>query len=77
METLIIPLGFLVMALVVCVRFIIPRDVRHEVMGEVIHDILKGVWHVIFGPRKVRVVEDKRTRLPGVEVRPRQSGRHE
>jgi len=71
MEALIISLGFLVMALVVCVRFVLPREVIHDVMGEVIHDILQGIWHTIFGPRKVRIVEDKRERLPGVKDRPR------
>lgn len=46
------------MGFVMTLRFILPREVRSAVLSEVIHDMIKGIWHAIFGPRKVRVVRD-------------------
>ena len=71
MESLIVALAFLLFGLILCMRLIIPRDVMHEVMGDLLADIIKGLWHMIFGARKVRVVEDKRGRLPSLKDRPR------
>jgi hypothetical protein len=58
--SLLLGIGLLVVALVIGIRFLLPRDVRNEVAAEVIHDGLQGIWRSIFGPRKVRVVRDRK-----------------
>ncbi len=59
MELLIFSIALLIGVVVFSIRFFLPRDVRNAVLAEVIHDFLQGIWHFIFGPRKVRVVRDK------------------
>jgi hypothetical protein len=66
MESLIVAIGLLVVILGICVRFILPREVWTEVLSEIIHDGLQGIWHLIFGPRKVRVVRDKKEKVVGL-----------
>jgi len=58
-ESLVIAAGVLIVALVVCVRFILPRDVWTEVLADTIHDGLQAIWRLLFGARKVRVVGEK------------------
>lgn len=43
----------------VIIRFLLPRSVREQVCGELIHDGLQAIGHRIFGPRRVRIVEPK------------------
>jgi hypothetical protein len=66
MESLIIAIGLLIVALAFCVRFILPREVWTQVLGEIIHDGLQGIWHLVFGPRKVRIVRGKKGKSAGI-----------
>ena len=77
METLmclIFALVMILIALALCVRFILPRDVWSDVLAAIIHDGLKGIWHLIFGPERVRVVGDKKTRILGIQDKARSKG---
>jgi hypothetical protein len=65
-ESLFVAIGLLIVGLALCVRLILPRAVWTEVLGEIIHDGLQGVWHLIFGPRKVRIVGEKERKSTGV-----------
>jgi hypothetical protein len=71
MEKVIIPLAFLVFALYLCVRFALPRRVRQQLAADLIHDVLLGLWRLVFGPRKVRVVQNKKDGPRGVEKKTR------
>jgi hypothetical protein len=75
MESLIIAIALLIVALAFCIRFILPREVWTEVLAEIIHDGLQGVWHLIFGPRKVRVVREKKSKSAGFVNRKQESKR--
>ena len=66
MESLLIAIGLLVVVLIIGVRFVLPREVWTEVLSEIIHDALQGIWHLIFGPRKVRVDRDKKKKVVGL-----------
>ena len=63
MESFIFPIVFLIFVLVLCVRFILPKAVRHELLAEIIHDGLKGLWHLLFGPRRVKIARDRKKGL--------------
>ena len=66
MESFVIAIGLLVVIVVICVRFILPREVWTEVLSEIIHDGLQGIWHLVFGPRKVRVVPNEKKKALGI-----------
>jgi len=74
-DALVIAIALLIVALALCIRFILPRQVWTELLAEVIHDGLQGVWHVIFGPRKVRIVRERRSRAAGFVERQKETRR--
>lgn len=63
MESFLISIVFLVFVLVLCLRLILPKAVRHELLAEIIHDGLKGLWHLLFGPRRVKITRDRKRGL--------------
>jgi len=65
-ESLVVAIGVLAVALMLCIRFVLPRDIWTEVMAEIIHDAMQGLWRLVFGPRKVQVVSDKDKRVKGL-----------
>ena len=60
MEALIISIALLVVAFGFGIRFILPREVWTNVLSEIIHDAIQGIWSLIFGPPRVRVVRKKK-----------------
>lgn len=59
MESLLIAIGLLIVALAFCIRLIFPRETWTKLLADLIHDGLQGVWHLVFGHRKVRIVPKK------------------
>ena len=56
---MVVAIALLVFVFVLCVRLILPKKVRRKLLAEIIHDGLQGLWHLVFGPRKVRIDHGK------------------
>jgi len=41
---------------------LLPKDAVKDVLILLAHDAVLGIWHLIFGPPKRRIVRDKRRR---------------
>lgn len=59
MEFLIV-IGLLLGVLWWIIGFILPKDVRNEVLAEIIHDTLQSIWSLIFGPPRVSINDKKK-----------------
>ncbi len=58
MELFLIAIGIPILFIIVCIRFILPREVRNDLMAELIHDGIEKIWELIFGEKKVRIVKN-------------------
>lgn len=57
MESCLVAAGILVAGVVVIARLLLPRQTRHNLQAEILHDVLQGLWRKVFGPRQVRIVD--------------------
>ena len=78
--SLLASIALLLVTLGIFIRLLLPRDVRHKLVADLIHDGVRGLWRLVFGPRRVRVVDHRRrsvTRERGPKRRARGSGPRE
>ena len=62
MESFFIVIGLLLFGLGMLVRMFVPREVWTKVLSGIISDGLRGIWHFLFGPRKVSIVPGKKAK---------------
>jgi hypothetical protein len=52
----------MLMAVGIGFRMILPRGIWTDFFADLLHSAVLGIWHVIFGPPKVRVVRPRKRR---------------
>ena len=62
--SLLVSIALLLVIFGIFIRLLLPRDVRHKLAADLIHDGIRGLWRLVFGPRRVRVVDHRRRSAP-------------